>query len=142
MSPGRLDLLVAVAVRGANSLVLAGAARSASRTPESSPAATRESRPAGRPPSRRARPAPAPPRHRSMPASATHAVACSRMTGTRETPIAGAMSTAALAKELAGPGEVRSWAPGHPVHGESPRFVGWVDYTIEHVFGYRERCRR
>jgi hypothetical protein len=27
-------------------------------------------------------------------------------------------------------------------HGESPRFVVWVDYAIEHVFGYRERCRR
>ena len=24
----------------------------------------------------------------------------------------------------------------------SPRLVGWVDYTIEHVFGCRERCRR
>src|SRR5450756_1844008 len=30
---------------------------------------------------------------------------------------------------------VRSWAPGQQVHGESPRLVGWVDYTIEHVFG-------
>src|SRR5664280_1554343 len=65
-----------------------------------------ESRPAARPAGRRARPAPAPPGHRSMPASAMHAVGCSRMPshdGHPRTPAAGAVSTAALAKELAGP---------------------------------------
>src|SRR5450759_3487175 len=37
---------------------------------------------------------------------------------------------------------VRLWAPASMFHAESPRLVGWVDYTIEHVFGCRERCRR
>src|SRR5664280_2641687 len=41
----------------------------------------------------------------------------------------------ALAKESPARALVRSWAPGQQAHGESPRLVGWVDYTIEHVFG-------
>src|SRR5664280_3492654 len=79
-----------------------------------------------------------------MPASATHAVACRRMTGTPERRSRVPCRPAPLAEELAGPARalVRSWAPGQQVHGESPRLVGWVDNTIEHVFGCRERCRR
>ena len=103
----------------------AGTPPAAPRRPSPSAAPTRSCRPelpgvrpglqsrvrpqpgrATRPAGRGARPAPAPPGHRSMPASAMHAVGCSRMPshdGHPRTPAAGAVSTAALAKELAGP---------------------------------------
>src|SRR5664279_6624125 len=77
-----------------------------------------------------------------MPASAMHAVGCSRMTGTRECRSRVLCRPPRWPRSSPARALVRSWAPGQQVHGESPRLVGWVDYTIEHVFGCRERCRR
>ena len=80
--------------------------------------------------------------HGSMPASATHAVACRRMMGTPE------RRSRCHVDRRAGQGAHRPgrWCgcgrQASMFHAESPRFVGWVDYTIEHVFGCRERCRR
>src|SRR5664280_2149373 len=123
---GRLrQLLVAVAVRGANSLVQAGAARSSSRTPESSPAATRESHPAGWPW------CPARTRATRAPLDAGVSNARSRMQshdGHPRTPVAGAVSTAALAKELAGP-SAGAVMGTRPACGKSPfRRTGRLHY--------------
>jgi len=132
-----------VAVRGANSLVQAGAARSSSRTPESSPAANQ-----GEPPGRLAV-VPGPhPRHqgtarcRRQQCTQSDAVGCRRMTGTRERRPRVLCRPPRWPRSSPARALVRSWAPGRQVHGESPRLVGGVDYTIEHVFGRRERCRR
>src|SRR5450756_2132338 len=97
---GRLRQFLVAERRPRRQLVLAGAARSAPRTPESSPATTRESRPAAWP-SRPARTRAT--RHGSMPASATHAVACRRMMGTPERRSRVPCRPSALAKELTGP---------------------------------------
>jgi hypothetical protein len=126
MSPERLNLLVAVAVavRCANSLVPAGAARSSSRTPESSPAATRESRPAGWP----SRPA----RTRATRAPLDAGVSNARSwmqshDGHPRTPVAGAMSTAAAGRRARRPG--RWCGHGH----QASRFMGKVGPSLDRV---------
>src|SRR5450756_289273 len=97
---GRLRQFLVAERRPRRQLVLAGAARSASRTPESSPAATRESRPAAWP----SRPA----RTRATRARLDAGVSNARgrmpsHDGHPRTPVAGDMSTVGLAKELTGP---------------------------------------